>query len=347
MKLNVVSHVDGTAWDEQVRALGGTVFHCSAWADYIMAGGQNATPQYITLVSDDDRPVGTALGFATRSTCKVLSWFTARLWFDTMPVLADDAQEALPEFLERIEDHAQRTGNVELTIGSYAAPPTAAELAGAGFELTKYWEFVLDLTQTEDDLWTAMEHKRRKNIRKARRSNVIIREMAREEGLRHLRRLQGDSSQRIVARGGPDIRYNGRHEADPVNILLDSGVGQLIGAEVEGEVVSASLFTCFNGLAYHTLSGHNRKALSVQAPTLLLWEMIMRCRREGVMKFNLGGCSADAQNEDSPEHGVYQYKKAFGGELAECKNVSKVLRPGTRFFVKLLRRMAGYGGMGG
>jgi lipid II:glycine glycyltransferase (peptidoglycan interpeptide bridge formation enzyme) len=47
----------------------------------------------------------------------------------------------------------------------------------------------------------------------------------------------------------------------------------------------------------------------------------------------------DALNEDSPEHGVYTYKKAFGGARLECASGEKILRPTVRHVTNFLRRV--------
>ena len=112
-------------------------------------------------------------------------------------------------------------------------------------------------------------------------------------------------------------------------------------ARANGEVVSAGLFTRFNGLVYYNLSGHSRRALETQAGTLLLWETIKRYREEGARAFNFGGCKIEALREDSAEHGVYVYKKAFGAQVLECSSGRKILRPAANKFVGTLRSLLG------
>jgi lipid II:glycine glycyltransferase (peptidoglycan interpeptide bridge formation enzyme) len=101
--------------------------------------------------------------------------------------------------------------------------------------------------------------------------------------------------------------------------------------------VSASFFTSFNGMAYYTLSGHDAKALEMHAPSLVLWEMALRFKDEGIQRLNFGGCGVDALKESSSEHGVYIYKKAFGGAILECASGEKILRPAIRRAADLLR----------
>ena len=108
----------------------------------------------------------------------------------------------------------------------------------------------------------------------------------------------------------------------------------------DGMVVSASLFTRFNNLVYNNLSGHSHEAFEMQAPTLLLWEIIKRCRKEGARPFNLGGCKIGAVKEESPVHGVYVYKKVFGGNCLECGDARKILRRTTHRITTFVRSIS-------
>ncbi|HYO92717.1 MAG TPA: peptidoglycan bridge formation glycyltransferase FemA/FemB family protein, partial [Pyrinomonadaceae bacterium] len=247
----------------------------------------------------------------------------------------------LSEFIRLLESHARAAGAVELFFDSFAYRGGALELEQAGFDLARRFEFELDLRRSEEDLWEGMEYKRAKNIKKAMRSGVFIRNLPGDVGLAELRRLQSESGQRIVERGGPDITYRRRDQSDPVETLLNSGCARIMGAEVEGEIVSAGLFTNFNGLVYYNLSGHSRRAMQTQAGTLMLWETIKQYRQEGASRFNFGGCKFDAVNEDSPEHGVYVYKKAFGATCLECASGQKILRPAARKVVGTLKTVLG------
>jgi len=335
VKLRVQHEVDRKQWDERVLSLGGTVFHSAAWAEYTSAAYPGASPLFMTMISKDGQTTGVALGFQLRATSRLMRRFSGRLWLDATPVVADRTK--LGEFLHFIEKHGRDSGDVELQIGSFASYGGAKALDEMGFQLTSRLEFELDLALSEEELWDALDYKRRKNVRKAERKGVSLRDLDGEEAVNELRRLQAASSRRIVDRGGHDIAYRDDPRLDPVHVLVRQPVTRVVAAEVEGEGVSAGLFTCFGGLVYHTLSGHSKKAFDTQAPTFLLWETIKRYRREGAQRFNFGGCSADAVREDSPEHGVYVYKNAFGAECLECASGLKVIRPHARRFVKILK----------
>jgi len=338
MRLDVAKRVVAEEWDARVGDFGGTVFHAACWADYTAAGEPNATPIFYTLLSDDGEPLGAALGFRYRSPRRLLSGLSGRIALHAMPAVKKDDPDTLKEFVSLIEDDALAHHDAVIVLGSFASPNGADVLKACGYEVTPRLEFELDLTRTEDDLWMGMENKRRRNIKKARRKNVTIEEPPPAEAIAHLRRLQGESSRRIVARGGPDISHRRGTPKDPVEVLLTAGVARIICARVDGHLESATLFTAFNGLVYHTLSGHSRAGLKAQAPTLLLWETIKRYKAEGMKSLNLGGCSAEAVNENSPEHGVYRYKRDWGGNVLKCASGRKVLRPVAHGLVNALRK---------
>jgi hypothetical protein len=344
MRLEVKESVDRKQWDAAACLAGGSVFHSSAWANYTVEELPRAVPQFVSLLSDQGDIEGVALGFYEQSPKMLIKSLSGRLWFDALPAVRREHPEALAEFIRLLESHARAAGAVELFFDSFAYRGGAHELEQTGFEVTRRLEFELDLERSEDELWNGLEYKRAKNIKKAMRLGVLIHNLPESEGLAELRRLQSESGQRIVERGGPDITYKGRDGQDPVETLLKSGCARIMGAEVEGAIVSAGLFTNFNGLVYYNLSGHSRRAMETQAGTLMLWETIKQYRSEGAMRFNFGGCKFDAVNEDSSEHGVYVYKKAFGAATLECASGQKILRPAARKVVGTLKTVLGRAG---
>jgi hypothetical protein len=326
MRLEIHESVAPENWDDLVCFSGGNIHHSSIWASYVKASLPQVVPQFISLVSPAGERCGAALGFYESSSRPLWRGLTGRLWFDAIPVTCPRESNALSEFLRLVEMHARKLGAVELFIDSYAYSGGDRELAAANFELMPRLEFVLALDESEDELWKGLHRKRTTKIRKAEKMGVTIEVMSAAEGLRELRRLQGESGRRILARGGPDIAAPALNEGDPLEALLASDCARIVGARLDGEVLSADLFTRFNDLVYGHVAGHSVRGLKNQTGTLLIWEMIKQYRNEGAKSFNLGGCQVAAVNEDAPEYGVYVYKKAFGGRCVECSGGRKILR---------------------
>jgi CelD/BcsL family acetyltransferase involved in cellulose biosynthesis len=327
LQIEVSDAIDAAEWDASVMRLGGSIFHSSTWAAYVQAQQPNARPRFARFLSSDDALIGLCLMFAEASPRKMLAPLTGKLWTEAAPVVKNGSANAASALAEAIEGYARKQALATIVIGSFGGGAGTAAFANPGFQQTRFWEFVHDLSASEDVLWQRIGIKRHQKIRKAERMGVILEDCSHEEGIAELRRLQADSSERIVARGGKDITRKGKPNADPVRVLLENGLARIVCAKVDGQVVSAALFTLFDGLVYYTLSGHSEAALRSQAPTFLLWQMIKRYKAEGALRFNFGGCSAAATEEGHPEHGVFVYKQGFGGDQIECVTLSKVLLP--------------------
>lgn len=340
MELLVSEQIAPQRWDARVCATGGTVFHSVAWARFLQAERPGVVPQFMSFVDAEGAAVALALGVFSQSPRVALRPFTGRMGLDAAPAVAVADPEASHDVLRVLERRARSLGATEIYVGSYASPDGSEVLQGTGFTLTKRLEFELSLDRSEGELWEAMEPKRRWSVKRATQHGVTIEELPSQAGLLELRRLQAASSERIERRGGPRIGLAGAASDDPIRVLLDSGVARVIGARVGSAVVSAALFTLFNGRVYQHLAGHDERGLKTQAPTLLYWESIKRYRMEGAQRFNLGGCKLEALEPDSPEHGVYCYKKAFGGSVVACASGSKSLRPMARKVAGMLVRMS-------
>jgi hypothetical protein len=308
---------------------------------YALGEQPNTLPQFYTLVDDDGSTAGVALGFRITSSRKLAVSLSGRRWLDALPAVRDESAETASLFLRLIENHARRAGDVTFRVGSFTSPQSERILQPLGFSISQRLEFELDLGQDEKVIFAGLNHGRQQAVKKAMKKGVEVREIPGEEGASHLRRLQRESIVRIAARGGPAAVKREFGSGDPIMILTRAGVGRVVGGFVNGVCVSAALFTVFNGVAYYTIAGHDSTGLESCAPSLVVWDEIRRLRAEGIRRLNLGGCGIEALKESSPEHGVYTYKKAFGGAVLECANGEKVLRPLVRRVSEMIRAAAG------
>jgi lipid II:glycine glycyltransferase (peptidoglycan interpeptide bridge formation enzyme) len=244
-------------------------------------------------------------------------------------VVEGDEPPRFFDFMEHIEQHARRTGAVELTIGSFGTPGHDGELGKLGYALHHRLEFCLTLDRPAEEIWGAMERRRRRTIQKAEELGVTVNFLPAQEGIAHLRRLQAITAERLSRRGAVVQMGTSRGpEKDPVAVLINSGMGDLIGAWHEGKVVSVSLYTKMNGLAYSTLAGHAPEAYQTQAYSLLLWKTIQNYQAAGLRWLNVGGVPASAADPTSADHGLYGFKIGLGCAVHTCVTASKLLRPG-------------------
>jgi lipid II:glycine glycyltransferase (peptidoglycan interpeptide bridge formation enzyme) len=71
---------------------------------------------------------------------------------------------------------------------------------------------------------------------------------------------------------------------------------------------------------------------------LVLFEAMRDLLATGTPRINLGGTPAEASDPESPDHGLYSFKRRFGAHVVERTSLSLAMRPGRAAAVRLARR---------
>lgn len=184
--------------------------------------------------------------------------------------------------------------------------------------------FVLDLAQSEAALLKAMDGAERK-IRKADREGVEVRPVQSPEDLAAYCRLSRDTSERVRARSAY-TDFPDRFFEDLYRRLGADGTARFYLAWHKSEPLAGCLFTCSDSTMLYYLGGstRDRELTAKQAPAAVFWHAIREARRLGLSRFDLGGCTPTEDTTD-PRHGVYTFKKRWGGRLETFYNLDVVL----------------------
>jgi lipid II:glycine glycyltransferase (peptidoglycan interpeptide bridge formation enzyme) len=188
------------------------------------------------------------------------------------------------------------------------------------FILTKRHTFITDLTQGMDRIVQQFSATRRRNINKARRSGIQVSLLNSPQKAEWYFTLSKETTDRIRAH-----KYYRSYPLRFFTSLLDTMLPrqQVLGliAERQGMPLAGGLFTIKNGMMvyYHGCSARREGEGSLQAASLLFLHALEQAKMMGCRNFDWGGCSPDAPKNDS-RHGVYRYKKGWGGELATFYN---------------------------
>lgn len=339
MKLKILEEVNSKEWDERVCSVGGSIFHSSVWADFVKAQSPYESPRFIVFDSEQGNLLGVALGFEQRSRHRCLVPFSRVWWFDAPPATLNRDESGLEESLRLIEEQAKASRAVSLRMGSFASQDLSLQLHKLGFSTTGRMEFEIRLTLPEEELWHMLGERRRNKIRKAIRNGVVIHELPGDEGLLEYNRLRAGTLERIRAKDGSFCERRSNGPVDPLQVLLDSGYGRIVCASLSGRVISALVFTHFNGLVYYHLAATDPIAYKINAPLLLLWESIGIYKSEGAKIFNLGGVKAAAVQKGSPEHGLYLFKSKFPSTCRACADGEKIISNSLNGVMKFAKSM--------
>ncbi len=183
---------------------------------------------------------------------------------------------------------------------------------------------VLDLLQDDAALLRQMDGAERK-IRKAEREGVTVSEVRSEDELRAYCQLSRETSARVRARSAytdfPDHFFHGIYRE-----LVPAGAARFYLGWHQGVPLAGCLFLCSREQMLYFLGGssRDRELTAVQAPSAVFWHAIREAKRQGMVRFDFGGCTPTEDVTD-PRYGVYAFKKRWGGRLETFYNLEVVL----------------------
>ncbi len=306
-----VSQVIPPDWIELVDRLRGNIYHSREWASITESAGKR--PQYFLWSDHQGARLGLALGAESRSSLPLVGKIVRHLHFETYPLAKDASDDLTQRMVSDIRDYAHQEKYLSLSLDSYCARGEWAELDHLGFRAHRRIEFSVDLTPDSEELWGGLSGSHRRKIRKARKHSLELVVSSEPSALRDMRKLQVASTERRIQRGESIATSDDSHFQELGSGYMEQGLGRVFLVVEDGKPISAAFFTVFRDEALYVWGGSSDRGFSTNAPALLFWSALERLRGEGVRLFNLGGTPAEASDPESESHGLYRFKKGFGG----------------------------------
>ena len=264
----------------------------------------------LTLHAENER-VGCVLG--SRTGRKILGLFGGRpeLHLITPPAVA--AGIGKEEALAALVEYISGKGYGALAVGQGWGEDYGDTPRFSGSIEGSYIEFVIDLTLDRETLDRGMHKKHLKNVRRANENGLVLETCDRLETFLLLRDMQESSSERASERGNAYRIQEERFFRRAFQAVYKEGPGRVLLAKREDRYVAAFAWLTFGAKAITVRSGATREGYESSAMYLLQYELIRRMKEEGVKLLNIGGVPEGATDPAHPNHGLYNFKRYFGG----------------------------------
>jgi hypothetical protein len=320
-------------WGDAVATAPGGLFHDQAWARYQCHAGR-ADPLWCTW-SERGEIVGRALALRRPSGGSLAGRVVGYLFFDSAPVTTRTGLDLVTP-LRRWAQRQRWLLNASL--GSFDAvhPWAPAD----GHEQTRRLEFLVE-AKDGDALWEGMKRWPRQTVRRAREGGVEVVLADGAEEAEVFADLYAQTLEQLRERKGVESAQVVREEfAASLEHLLSAGRGRLYIALGPGEEPEGgAFFGVWGGGAFYLYGGTAPQARKSGAAVLVLFEAMRDLLATGTPRINLGGTPAEASDPESPDHGLYSFKRRFGAQVVERTSLSLEVRPGRAAAVRLARRM--------
>ncbi|MEI8143315.1 MAG: peptidoglycan bridge formation glycyltransferase FemA/FemB family protein [Candidatus Berkelbacteria bacterium] len=167
--------------------------------------------------------------------------------------------------------------------------------------------WVLDLSQSEEEIQKNMKPRARYNIRLAEKSGVTVKSGFTAE---HLDIFYNLHSSTAIRHG---ISYRSKdYFARLVECLRPAGLVKIFVAYLDEEPISSHIIISSGDTAINMFGASSTDHREVKAPHLLQWRIIEECKSNGFAKYDFFGI---APSDDSKHKwaGITSFKKSFGG----------------------------------
>ena len=312
LSIRATRDVPPAEWDARVQAMRGNAFHGSGWAGVLESNGQE---RWFLEFFSGDAPAGFAVAGGARSRLPIVGARRSALELNTTPLLrADvdlhDATRALRAFARR-----QRFGWLQCSAYASLRPSATETLRALGFSAGPRLEFLMPLGESFEATIAGMSSAHRRNVRKAMDEGFDFREESTVDGAMMLRRLQDATYARRWEMGQTHASPTSEEQYRRTMVAwLRAGGIRFWFVARDGRPLSALGILVFGSRAYYLVGGTAAEGYQLRAPFAAFGHVIRELGAAGVTELHLGGVPAGAAEDSHPDHGLYRFKRGFGGE---------------------------------
>jgi lipid II:glycine glycyltransferase (peptidoglycan interpeptide bridge formation enzyme) len=180
----------------------------------------------------------------------------------------------------------------------------------------------------------------RSSVRLAEKLGVDVRRSETPDSLHAFVILYGETQRRLArTKGVRGRQHSAAERVAALQELTSHGAARLYLAFMDGEPLAGCLFGVFGAAAYYLESGAVERARTSGAVHFALVTAIRQFVAEGYTRINLGGAPAAAQNAESADHGLYQFKLGLGTREVACTSGTVPVRSFRATGAALTRRL--------
>jgi hypothetical protein len=305
-------------WKSMISSVNGNAFHLP---EVFFNDGR---AEYF-LIRNRGEIIGAIVGMVKNEKKFKLFRGIKTIRFPTLPAMSEGnnkfIEEAIVELFKRARPDGYRKFSVEARWGQDFED---SELLSPHIKQTQL-EFVIDLRRDMDQIEQSMHKKHRKNIKKALSNGIDIEIGQNLKSLYKMRKLQIESSHNAAEKGNIYKVPGKRHFKLLYMNVYEKGLGKILFAKRGGTYIAALAYITFNNKTATVRSGANQEGYRSSAMYLLQYELIRICKSYGHEELNIGGVPIDAMDQNHPNHGLYNFKKYFGGKQIKCHRLAMEL----------------------
>ena len=187
---------------------------------------------------------------------------------------------------------------------------------------TKY-NFLLDLTKSEDQLLASMHPKTRYNIKLAQKKGVKVYDSTADSDFKTYLKLYFETTRRQKYFG-----HSPQYHQKVWETLKPAKMARVLIAQYQKKPLVAWMLLNFGDALYYPYGGSSLEHKEIMASNLVAWEAIRLGKRLNFKTFDMWGALPPDADKTNPWYGFHRFKEGYGGNHIEyIGTYDLVLRP--------------------
>ncbi len=192
------------------------------------------------------------------------------------------------------------------------------ELRQAAHPLFTKYNFVLDITKSEDELLKNMHQKARYNIKVAQKNGVAVVEDNSKKAFEAYLKLTHETTERQKFYAHTEEYHKKMWGAlQGQNLDKNKLSAHLLTAKYKGKILTAWILFVFKDTLYYPYGASSSENREVMSSNLMMWEAIRFGKKLGLKKFDMWGALGPNPDKNDPWYGFHSFKQKYGPEHVE------------------------------
>ena len=177
--------------------------------------------------------------------------------------------------------------------------------------LFPFWTQVIDLNNSQEELFKSLHPKTRYNIRLAQKKGVLIKEESTTAGFEIFTKLYFATCKRQKYFGHDNFYHK------IVWHNLKNKISHILIAYYQNIPLAVYQLFYFKDTLYYVYGGTSELHRNLMASNFLMWETILLGKKLGAKKLDMWGSLPPSYNQNDHWAGFTRFKQGYGGEFQE------------------------------
>ena len=281
----------------------GNIFQTRALYN-VYAETKNYFPISVAVTDPNTQELkGVMSGVIVREMDGFLGDFSARSIVQGGPLVAPPSnKDVATELVNRYDLHASRSSLYTEIRNMYDVQDTLNHLDNYSF--VDHLNFIINLNQSEQDLWGQIHKSRRKNINRAEKAGVVVEELVSPDEIPAFYKLLGETYNNVKVPLADISLFESAFQQ-----LVPKGMAKFYLARHENDYIGARAVLLYKDQIYDWYAGAAVNFLPYNANAALVWHILKWGRENNYLIFDFGGAG-----EPNKPYGPREFKQSFGGE---------------------------------